>query len=72
MKRLRCRSHVIARHQSQFRIFNSMQQLNIIRVDDFRAFHSVSKGPVRSRQGDHVVGRISRTRGEKVKWLLRP
>src|SRR5439155_10357963 len=56
---LRCRPDVIkriARHQCELRIFSSMQHLNIIRVDNFRAVHSVSKGPVKSRQRDQVIG----------------
>jgi len=55
---LRCRSHIIkrvARHQSQFRIFSPIQHLNIIRIDNFHAVHSVSEDPVKSRQGDHVI-----------------
>src|SRR5438445_3313716 len=56
---LRCRSHVIkriARHQCELRIFSSIQHLNIIRIDDFHAVHSISEDTVRSCQGDHVVG----------------
>src|SRR5207248_10566266 len=56
---LRRRSHVIkwvAGHQGQLCILRSMQYLNVMRIDDFGAIHSVSKDPAESRQGDYVVG----------------